>query len=73
MDKKISLASYWLGIICVAMTVIFRGLAAVGIWPNLVPAVGAGITYVTFDHAAELFLLLSIAANLMSRLHREKS
>ncbi|HEY1472035.1 MAG TPA: hypothetical protein VGF61_23545 [Candidatus Acidoferrum sp.] len=73
MDKNISVASYWLGIVCVVMTVIFRGLAAVGIWPNLVPANGAGITYITFQHAAEVFLLLSIAANLMSRWHREKS
>jgi hypothetical protein len=28
---------------------------------------------VTFDHAAEIFLLLSVAAGLMSRWHREKS
>jgi hypothetical protein len=73
MDKKISVASYWLGIVCVVMTVIFRGLAALGIWPILVPENGAGITYVTFDHAAEIFLLLSVAAGLMSRWHREKS
>jgi hypothetical protein len=73
MDKKISVASYWLGIVCVVMTIIFRGLAAVGIWPNLVPENGAGITYVTFEQAAVVFLLLSIAAGLMSRWHREKS
>ena len=73
MDKKISVASYWLGIACVVLTVIFRLLAAVGIWPILVPANGAGITYVTFQQAALVFLLLSIAAGLMSRWHREKS
>ena len=75
MDKKISVASYWLGIACVVMTIIFRLLAAVGIWPILVPANGAGITYVTFQQAAVVFLLLSIAAGLMSRRrwHREKS
>ena len=73
MDKKISVASYWLGIACVVMTVIFRGLAALGIWPILVPANGAGITYVTFDRAAQVFLLLSIAAGLMSRWRNEKS
>jgi hypothetical protein len=38
----------------------------------LVPENGASITYNTFDHAAELFLLLSIAAGLMSRWRREK-
>jgi hypothetical protein len=73
MDKKISVASYWLGILCVLMTVIFRGLAALGIWLILVPANGASISYNTFDHAAELFLLLSIAAGLMSRWRNEKA
>ena len=72
MDKKISVASYWLGITCVVLTIIFRGLAAVGIWPILVPANGAGITYVTFQQAAVVFLLLSIAAGLMSRRRHEK-
>jgi hypothetical protein len=70
---KFFVASYWLGIVCVVMTVIFRGLAALGMWPILVPQNGAAITYVTFDHAAEISLLLSIAAGLMSRWQREKS
>ena len=72
MDKKISVASYWLGIACLLLTIVFRLLAAVGIWPMLVPANGAGITYVTFQQAAVIFLLLSIAAGLMSRWHHEK-
>ena len=65
MDKKIFVASNWLGVACVVVTVIFRGLAALGIWPILVPANGAGITYITLHRAAEVFLLLSIAAGLM--------
>lgn len=73
MDKRISVASYWLGIGCLLMTIIFRALAAVGIWPTLVPAAGAGISYNTFHHAAELFLLLAIAAKLMDRWHVESS
>jgi hypothetical protein len=72
-DKKISVTSDWLGIVCVAMTVIFRGLAALGIWPIFVPADGASLSYDTFYHAAEFFLLLSIAAGLMSRWRSEKS
>jgi hypothetical protein len=72
-DKKISVASNWLGIVCVAMTVIFRGLAAMGIWPIFVPADGASLSYNTLDHAAEFFLLFSIAAALMSRWRSEKS
>jgi hypothetical protein len=73
MDKKISVASYWLGIVCVVLTVIFRGLAAVGIWPALVPANGASLSYNTFRGAAELFLVLTIASGLMSRWRSEKS
>jgi len=73
MHKKIAVASYWLGIACVVLTIIFRLLAAVGIWPILVPSNGAGITYVTFEQAAVVFLLLSIAAGLMSRWGHEKS
>jgi len=41
MDKKISVASHWLGIVCGVITIVFRGLAALGIWPILVPANGA--------------------------------
>jgi len=72
-EKKISVASYWPGIACVVMTVILRGLAALGIWPILVPANGAGITYITFHPTAELILLLSIAAGPMSRWHSRPS
>jgi hypothetical protein len=72
MDKKIFVASNWLGVACVVVTVIFRGLAALGIWPILVPANGAGITYITLHRAAEVFLLLSIAAGLM-RWHSKTS
>ncbi len=73
MDKKISVAGYWLGIACVVLTIIFRALAAFGVWPNLVPANGAGISYNTFHHAAELFLIVSIAARLMEGRQSEKS
>jgi len=73
MYQKISMASFWLGLVCVLMTIVFRGLAAIGVWPNLVPAVGAGVTYVTFHRAAEILLLLSIAAKLVCPPQNEKS
>jgi hypothetical protein len=65
-------ASYWLGIARVAMTVILRGLAAWGSgqsWRQM----GAGITRITFHRAAKVFLLLSIAAGLMSRWYGKTS
>jgi hypothetical protein len=67
MDKRIAVMSYWAGIACVVLTIIFRGLAAMGIWLQLVPAGGAWISYNTFRGAAELFLLLAIAAKLMGK------
>jgi len=60
MDKKISLASDWLGIVCVAMKVIFRGLAAKGIWPIFVPA----------DEILDLHSSEMISAN-RERLHQQ--
>ena len=73
MDKHICVASYWIGIVCVLLTVVFRGLAAIGVWPILVPAVGANLSYNTFHRAAEMFLLLAIAAGLMKKWRSEKS
>jgi hypothetical protein len=72
MHKQVSVASYWLGLASVVMAIIFRLLAAIGIWPVLVPATGAGISYVTFHHAAEILLLLSIAARLFCGIQSEK-
>lgn len=72
-DTKTSVASYWLGIACVVMTVILRGLAALGIWLILVPANGAGATYLSFHPAAQVIPLLPIAAGLMSRWHSKTS
>ncbi len=62
MYKQISVWSFWLGLACTLLAIIFRALAAVAIWPVLVPAEGAGISYVTFQRAAETLLLLSLAA-----------
>jgi len=52
MEKQIAVVSYWLGIVCALLTIVFRALAAIGIWPNLVPAEGAPISYYTFCAAA---------------------
>jgi hypothetical protein len=72
MDKRISVVSYRAGISCVLLTIIFRAMAAFGIWLRLVPESGAGISYNTFRGAAELFLILAIAAKLMNHWQDEK-
>ena len=73
MDKQIAVVGYWAGITCVLLTIIFRVMAALGIWLQLVPVKGAGISYNTFRGAAELFLILAIAAKLMNHWQNEKS
>jgi len=62
MEKQIAVVSYWLGIVCTLLTIVFRALAMFGIWPNLVPAVGAPISYYTFLRGGVLLFLASIAS-----------
>jgi hypothetical protein len=66
MEKHISVWSYWLGLVCVVLTILLRGLACFGIYPNLVPAAGASVSYYTFLRGGILLLLLSIASGLLS-------
>jgi len=66
MEKRISVWSYWAGVVCVVLTTILRLLAAVDIWPHFVPQGGAGISYYTFLRGGVLLLLLSIASRQMA-------
>ncbi len=65
MEKQISVWSYRLGLVCIVLTVILRGLACFGIYPNLGPARGAFISYYTFLRGSILLLVLSIASSLL--------
>jgi hypothetical membrane protein len=67
MEKQISVWSYRLGLVSVALTIVLRGLAAIGIFPNLVPAAGAPISYNTFLRGGMLLLVLSIASSVVGR------
>lgn len=63
MEKQISVISYWLGLICTALAVIFRVFIALGVsLPQVGAAGGVAISYVSFLHGALLFLLLAIAS-----------
>jgi uridine phosphorylase len=73
MEKQIAVVSYWLGIVCALLTIVFRALAAIGIWPNLVPAEGAPISYYTFLRGGVLLFLVSIASRQVSEWHTGKS
>ena len=72
MEKQISIWSYWLGLACACLTVLFRALAAFGIYPNLVPEAGAPISYNTFLYGAILLLLLSIASHQVRNLRETR-
>jgi hypothetical protein len=69
MEKQISIWSYRLGLVSVVLTILLRGLACFGIYPNVVPASGASISYYTFLRGGVLLLLLSIASSLISGWH----
>jgi hypothetical membrane protein len=66
MEKQISVWSFRVGLVCVALAIALRGLAAVGIYPNLVPEDGAPISYNTFLYGSVVMMLLSIASHFVS-------
>jgi hypothetical protein len=63
LEKQLSVASYWLGLASLIIAVVFRVLAMAGfaVW-NSSPGTVA-VSYLTFFHGAEGFLLLSIASS----------
>ena len=66
MEKMIALASYWLGLICVVLAVLFRLFATFGVALAYTPVTGLAISYNSFFHGAIVFLLLSAASSLLS-------
>ena len=60
MEKHIVKWSYWLGVVCALITLVLRGLDAVGVFPNLLP--GGNIGPMSFYKAALLFLAVAIGA-----------
>lgn len=63
MEKQLSLISYWLGIICTVLALIFRMLTALNmVPPHMGTPGGNAISYLSFLHGAALFFLLTIAS-----------
>jgi hypothetical protein len=63
MEKQISVAGYWLGLICTALALICRMFIAFDIMPPRIGAAGGiAISYLSFYHGAALFFLLAIAS-----------
>jgi len=63
MEKQLSAAGYWLGLICTALALIFRILTALHVNPpHLGASSGVVIDSLSFFHGATMFFLLTIAS-----------
>jgi hypothetical protein len=63
-EKRLALASYWLGFVSMLLALVFRILAMIGIrtaWPETL-----AFSYNTFLHGAEILLLFSIATSVIA-------
>jgi hypothetical protein len=61
MEKMIARWSYWLGMVCLVIAVIWRAVNACGFWLPMTITPGHTIWYLSFFHASILFLVASIA------------
>ena len=63
MEKYLSAAGYWLGLICTVLAIISRVLLAFDSNPlRIGVAEGLTLSYISFFHGAALFFLLAIAS-----------
>ncbi len=62
MERLIARIGYWLGLVCVVIALVWRGLNAFGIFLPDKVSQGVGIGYMSFVKASVLFLLVAIAS-----------
>jgi hypothetical protein len=63
MEKQLSTISYWLGLICFVLALIFRLFTALNRIPSFMGAPGSNaISYMSFLHGAAVLFLLTIAS-----------
>ncbi|MBI3663543.1 MAG: hypothetical protein HY234_10920 [Acidobacteria bacterium] len=60
MEKKIVQYSYWLGMLCVVVALVWRAANAMGFWLSTYVQ-GVSVYYLSFYKGALLFLLVCIA------------
>ncbi len=53
--------SYWLGIVCAVVTLVWRGLHALGVPDRMVYSIDRSVGYLGFLNGAFLFLLIAAA------------
>lgn len=66
MEKQLSVASYWIGLVSLVLALVFRILAIMGVAVWSASPASVPISYLTFFHGAEVFLLLSIASSVIA-------
>lgn len=62
MEKLVARIGYWVGLVCMAIAVVWRGLNAFGILVQERLTQGVSIWYMSFVKASVLFLLVAIAS-----------
>jgi hypothetical protein len=72
MEKLIASWSYWLGIACLVIAVVWRAGNAGGFWLPIALTPGHTIWYLSFFHASILFFVTTIATACHAWLNLQK-
>ncbi|MFZ1941044.1 MAG: hypothetical protein WBA18_08535 [Terracidiphilus sp.] len=74
MEKRLVTAAYWIGILCVVIAIVTRGLALVGIYVLQSASTGrVWATYRNFLEAALLFFVMAIASAVIAQAKERKA
>ena len=77
MEKQLSMAAYWIGMISTLVAVIMRGLAAIGVFafPYVTNPTGGKIplSYRTFLEGGILFFTMAIASSVIGWVKGQRS
>lgn len=73
MEKQIGRYSYWLGIACLVIAVVWRILNAFGLWLPVSVTPGHTVWHLSFFHASILFLVTTTATTCYTWLNSRQS
>jgi len=76
MEKQLSMAAYWIAVVSTVLSLILRGLAALGVFvfPSSAEAGGKiPLSYRTFLEGAILFFTMAIASSVIAWAKGQKS
>ena len=73
MEKQLTTAAYWIGILSTILALIMRGLAVLGVFVFSPTAGRNPISYRTFLEGAVLFFVMAIAGALVALAKEQKA